>query len=291
MTVTWLELQRPLDPSLDRLLRDLDEHLRLRDIPYLLAGGMAREILLHYGHGCPPGRATTDVDFGVTLPDWGAYLALRQGLTESGRFRPDPTETQRMIHTNLETGVETKVDLVPFGAIADASGAIAWPPDGSHVMRVIGYSQALSTAIHLRLDETHSVPLASAAGLAMMKLVTWADRGEARLGRDAMDFLEIARQHAHLLTDKELYDDFPEAMESYAFRPEPAAAWILGKQVAALAADRLRAVVLGAILPESRIRMINHSLRERGFQNSDEREAEAAQLIDAFEHGFTHGRP
>ena len=291
MTATWLELQHPLDPCLDRLLRDLDEHLRLRNIPYLLAGGMAREILLHHGHGCARGRATTDVDFGVTLSDWGAYQALRQGVTESGRFRPDPKEAQRIIHRDLVTGAETKVDLVPFGAIAAPSGEIGWPPDGSHVMRILGYSQALATAIHLRLDETHWVPLASASGLAIMKLVTWVDRGEARLGRDAVDFLEIARQHAHLLTDKELYDDFPEVMERCSFRPEPAAAWILGKQVAALADDRLREVVLCAILPESRVRMINHSLRERGFQDLDEREAEAAQLLDAFENGFMDSNP
>jgi predicted nucleotidyltransferase len=67
MTATWLDLKRPLDPGLDRLLRDLDDQLKSRDIPYLLTGGMAREILLYYAHGCASGRATTDVDFGVTV--------------------------------------------------------------------------------------------------------------------------------------------------------------------------------------------------------------------------------
>ena len=286
MTATWLDLKRPLDPGLDRLLRDLDDQLKSRSIPYLLTGAMAREILLYYGHGCAPGRATTDVDFGVTVPSWEAYEALRQGLTDSGRFRPDPMETQRVFYLDPETDLEMKVDLVPFGPIAGIDGALAWPPDGSHVMRVLGYSQALATAIHLRLDGTRWVPLASASGIAIMKLVAWADRGEARLGRDAVDFLEIMRQHSFVLTDKELYDDFPEAMERYEFRVEPAAAWILGKQVAGLMDERLRGVIMEAIRPESKIRMINHSLKERSSVGSDEREAETARMLDAFEQGL-----
>ena len=196
MTITWLDLQRPLDKRLERLLIDLDDQLRSRDIPYLLIGGMAREILLHYGHGCPSGRTTTDVDLGVVLPSWEAYQALRGDLVESGLFRLDPEQAQRVIHRDPATGIETKVDLVPFGPIAASEENLAWPPDGSHVMRVLGYEQALSSAIHLRLDETRWVPLASASGIAVLKLVAWADQGEARLGRDAVDFLEILRHHA-----------------------------------------------------------------------------------------------
>ena len=179
-----------------------------------------------------------------------------------------------------------KVDLVPFGPLAGKDGTLAWPPDGSHVMRVLGYSQALASAVHLRLDGTRWVPLASASGLAILKLVAWADRGEAKLGRDAVDFIEILRQHSFILTDKELYDEYPEAMEFYEFRVEPAAAWILGKQVSGLMDERLREIVMGTIRPESKIRMINHSLKERSFLDSDEREAETALMLDAFEQGI-----
>jgi predicted nucleotidyltransferase len=286
MTATWLDLQRPLDARLDTLLRDLDDLLRTREIPYLLTGGMAREILLYYGHGCARGRETTDVDFGVALPSWEAYADLKIALADSGRFRPDPKEAQRVIHRNPETGMETRVDLVPFGAIAGPDGELVWPPDGTHVMRVLGYTQAMASAIRLRLDERRWMPLASSSGIAMMKLVAWADRGEARLGRDAVDFLEVLRQHEHVLTEKELYDDYPEAMEAYDFRVEPAAAWILGKQVARQVDDRLKDVILGALQPDSRIRMLNYFLREPGFLATDSREAEAALLLEAFERGF-----
>lgn len=124
------------------------------------------------------------------------------------------------------------------------------------------------------------------SGIAMMKLVAWADRGEARPGRDAVDFLEVLRQHEHVLTEKELYDDYPEAMEAYDFRVELAAAWILGKQVVEQIDDRIKEVIQETLQPESRIRMLNHFLKEKDFQETDSREAEAALLLDAFERGF-----
>lgn len=285
MTTTWLDLKRPLDLRLDRLLRDLDDLFRNRGIDYLLTGGMAREILLYYGHGCATGRATKDVDFGVTLSSWEDYEALRSALVGTGTFRPDPKETQRMIHREPGTGLETKVDLVPFGAIAGPDGALAWPPDGSHLMRVLGYPQALASAIHLRLDETKWVPLASGPGLACMKLVAWMDRGEARLGRDAVDFMELLNQYSHVLTDQELYDEHPEAMDRYDFRAEPAAAFILGKQVAHLADDRLRDVISEALEPPSMQKMLDYFLREQDSQDSSARLEEAARLLEAFKTG------
>ena len=50
------------------------------------------------------------------------------------------------------------------------------------MISVLVNDQARSTAIHLRLDATRWLPLASALGITMMKLVAWVDRGEARKG-------------------------------------------------------------------------------------------------------------
>ena len=286
MTTTWLKPKYPLDPRLDRLLRDLDDLFRSLGIAYLLTGGMAREVLLHYGHGCATGRTTKDVDFGATLSSWADYEALRSVLMNTGTFRPDPKEAQRMIHQDPGTGLETKVDLVPFGTIAGPDGALAWPPDGSHLMRVLGYVQAIESAIHLRLDDTKWVPLASGPGLACMKLVAWMDQGEARLGRDAVDFMELLHQYAHVLTDQELYEDHPEAMDRYDFQPEPAAAFILGKQVASLADAPLREVICSALRDASKWKMLDYFLRERSSQDSSDRLTGASRLFNSFEEGW-----
>ena len=100
MTNSWLELKHPLEPHLVRLLGDLDDVLKIQGVPYLLSGAMAREILLHYGHGCASGRETTDMDFGVTVRDWKAYEAIKAALVACGRFRLDTREAQRVIHSD-----------------------------------------------------------------------------------------------------------------------------------------------------------------------------------------------
>lgn len=286
MTTTWLELRHPLEPHFVELLGDLDDVLRGQGIPYLLSGAMAREILLHYGHGCTRGRETSDMDFGVTVADWKAYKALRESLVASGRFRLDPKEAQRVIHTHTRTGLETRVDLVPFGAIAGADGTIAWPPDGAHVMHVLGYEQAMACSIRLKIDGMRGVPMASAVGLAIMKLVAYEDRAARTQGRDAADLFELLRHHAETLSDAQLYDADPEAMERYEFRPEPAGAWILGRRVSEQLDDQLRGWMRNILRPESRSKMLNHMIRGHHALESETREAEVNLLLEAFQQGL-----
>lgn len=289
MTTSWLELKRPLEPHFVRLLGDLDDVLEAQGVPYLLSGAMAREILLHYGHGCPSGRKTTDLDFGVTVRDWEAYKAIKVALVAFGKFRLDPKEAQRVIHSDAATETDTRVDLVPFGGIAGPDGSIAWPPDGAHVMHVLGYEQALASAIRLKIDGTRGIPMASAAGQAILKLVAHRDRATRTQGRDATDFYELLRHHADTLTEEQLYDVYPEAMERYEFKPEPAGAWILGRQVARIIDGQLSQWLATILAPDARDRLLDGMLREYQRIEPNDRKSEAGALLSAFEQGLGFG--
>ncbi len=286
MTATSFKPKLPLPPTLVEPLLDLDDHLQVQGIPYLLTGGMAREILLHYGHDCPPGRATTDLDFGVILPDWNAYDRLRAVLTTTVRFKPDPLNAQRVFHVSAGTGQETRIDLVPFGTIASSDGQLEWPPDGQHVMSVLGYQEALDGAVWLQVTPERCVPMASPWGLALLKLVVWADRGEERLGRDVVDFVEILRRAQQILSDTELYDDYPAAMTAYGFEPEPAGAWVIGRQVAEHVGADLTVLVGKILLPEAREHLLDFASRGRSSFDRDEATSDDARLVDAFDAGF-----
>ena len=286
MSVTLLELRRPLDPQFVALLSDLDSVLRVREIPYLLSGAMAREILLHYGFGCPPGRRTTDMDFGVTVRDWAAYGDLKNALVASGRFMEIPKKVQRLIHRNPKTGAETQVDLVPFGGVASADGSIAYPPDHDHVMRVLGYDEALRCAIHLQVEQFFTIPVASAVGQMILKMVAWEDRASRTKGRDAVDMMELLRNYAATLSNEELYDTYPEAMELHEFQQDPAAAWILGKRVSEQVDDSLHSTLTHILRQDSRVNLLNHMISQRQFGDLGEREAEADALLQAFERGL-----
>lgn len=52
----------------------------------LLVGAQARDLLLHYVHGVPITRATTNVDLAITVADWDDFYLLKKALLGSGAF-------------------------------------------------------------------------------------------------------------------------------------------------------------------------------------------------------------
>jgi predicted nucleotidyltransferase len=58
-------LNRPVDPSVVRVLRALDPIARASECEFFVAGATARDLILVNVHGLPPGRATRDIDFGI----------------------------------------------------------------------------------------------------------------------------------------------------------------------------------------------------------------------------------
>ena len=69
---------------LSAVLSDVEEAAPEAD--FLIVGAMARDLLLHYGHGVPITRATTDIDLGVTVGSWDEFRQLRDACLESARF-------------------------------------------------------------------------------------------------------------------------------------------------------------------------------------------------------------
>lgn len=66
---------------LSAVLADVEEAAPEAD--FLIVGAMARDLLLHYGHGVPITRATTDIDLGVTVGSWDEFRQLRDACLDS----------------------------------------------------------------------------------------------------------------------------------------------------------------------------------------------------------------
>ncbi len=280
-----LRLRTPLRPSWVALLRLLDSILRERQIRYLLAGGNAREILLVHVHGCQPGRVTTDLDFGVIVSDWAQFQALKDALNATGHFEAVPSAAQRMIYS--APGPRVAVDIVPFGGVARPDGTLAWPPDGSTVMHVLGFEQAASCALTLAIDEDLMVPIASAEGLVMLKFVAWADNGPARDGKDAVDLFTVLRDYGEVLGLDALYDDHAQVMEAHEFDDRRAAAEVLGERVARQLDPRMRELIRAQLEPAAREKLLVNMVHGQHAIDLDR----ADQLLAAFEKGLGDLRP
>jgi len=143
----------------------------------MLVGATARDILLSHVFGLPTRRATYDIDFAVAVRDWGQFDALKARLVARGNFRTEGAAQQRLYYRGEHETREFPLDLVPFGGISQETHQVAWPPDMKVVMNVAGYDEVLTAADTVTVAPGVDATVVSLAGLAILKLVAWSDRG------------------------------------------------------------------------------------------------------------------
>lgn len=193
------------------------------DIQLLLVGAMARDLLLSYTYGIQITRATEDIDVAIAFPHWDAFESLRRGLIGTGRFAP----VQRMPHRlRYESGM--KLDLIPFGEIEDADRTIAWPPDQTSVMDVLGFKEAARRAVDVALIGDIHLSAAALPMLMVLKLLAWKQRRLSQPGKDAADIWLLLRHYLQAGNGDRLYDEFPHLLALEHFDVNEAGAWMLG---------------------------------------------------------------
>lgn len=224
MNDSSLDLAKRADLAwLAALIRDLQAAMSAAQC--LLVGAMARDLWLHYAHGIPTGRATTDVDFAVAVASWADFDAVRERLIDSGSFRPTGV-AHRLQHVS-----ERRVDLIPFGHVAGADGLIAWPPDGAVKMSVAGYDEARSSAVRIRLPDGVDVSAVTLPALVVLKIHAWADRHAEQPRKDAYDLYLILRHYLDAGNADRFYSDHGAWMEQEDFDYGRAGARLVGLDV------------------------------------------------------------
>jgi len=213
--------------TVDRIVTDLD-------IPYVIVGATARDLVLHYGHGARIERATQDVDFAMEVPSWSAFSTLKNTLCGQGFKATD------MPH-RLISPVGIEVDIIPFGNIEDDHALIAWPPKGDFVMSVLSFQEAFDSAELVRIQNKPEldVPVATPAGMALLKINAWMNREGNTRKKDATDI-------AYLLTTYNKIRDVEEAiysgnnmqiMETYDYDIIQATSYLLGQHAKSIAKE------------------------------------------------------
>ena len=193
----------------------------------LLVGAMARDLLLYYAYEIPVARGTEDVDLGFAVSDWDDFTALRAALIASTYFEPDKRVAHKIFHRG-----HREIDLIPFGGVEQPDGSIAWPPRGEEVMTVVGYREALASAMDVKLPENQRVLVVSLPMLAVLKLVAWSERHTAAPRKDAADLLLILKNYLDAGNQQCLYEEAFHLLEDSNFDYERAGAWLVGQDAA-----------------------------------------------------------
>jgi predicted nucleotidyltransferase len=93
-----------------------------------------------------------------------------------------------------------KLDVIPFGAIADAEANIAWPPRGETRMNVLGFNEAHdhSDLIRIQSDPEIRIRVATPIGMVLLKLIAWNDRPQDKRRKDALDLQHLLSSYPRI---------------------------------------------------------------------------------------------
>lgn len=176
--------------GLTELYVDIHNQAQALDIPYLVVGAMARDLVLVHGFGANIERATRDIDFGICVESWEQYQQLSDHLVSKG-FKKDSKVGHKFCR-RCSDGCLWELDIVPFGDVA-VNNNIAWPPAGEFVMNVLGFQEALENAwlVEINAEPKVAITVCSPVGISLLKLVAWFDRESAKRKKDASDFLYV----------------------------------------------------------------------------------------------------
>lgn len=221
------------------------------------------------------------------MVSWKDFQALRQHLVAGG-WRAHPHLAHRLM--TLE-GVP--VDLVPFGSdLASKAGEISWPPAGAVVMSVLGFQEAMDNALRVRVSTSPliEVSVASPAGIALLKLISWSERPLDVRRKDAKDLEYLMSQYEAIpaVMDR-LYGEAANTLERYEFDPKIAGAWLLGSDVAVIAkgtTGQYLSLLLENGLPG---RSIDQLILDMGSGFGEEHELHE-ELMQAFRAGVMQNR-
>jgi predicted nucleotidyltransferase len=250
-----LNLSGKIDPLLLALFERLTDVAGALGIRFFVVGATARDLIFELGHGLRSKRATKDVDVGVRVSGWGDFEKLKEALLAGGDFT-QTREVQRFLYRR-----ELLLDILPFGGIAHPKSEIRWPPDEHIAMTVVGFEDAYEAAQHVtvRADPPLDILVASPAGLAIMKIIAWADRPDER-SRDAQDLAHVLENYLDIGNYERLLEDHMDLVEVEKFDYARAGARLLGRDIATIGKPetvaRIKEILAGETAEDAPYRLI-----------------------------------
>ena len=219
-----------------KVIADVAAEARTLGIDVLIAGAFARDLHLHYAYRIPVARVTEDIDFGLAVPDWQSFSTLRARLATHRGFAPIGNVQQKMRHPS-----GLPVDFVPFSGVENSRREIHWPPDGAEVMTVLGFREALASAVDVILPGDVNVSVVSVPALVLMKFVAWQDRHYKQPRKDAQDLALLIKHYLDMGNEERLWSEFPAWVDEPDFDLLRLGPRMLGIDIARQAGDEARA--------------------------------------------------
>ena len=169
------------NPLLFELLEKLTAFFNSINSEFYIIGATARDIIISGIHNQEVRRKTADLDIAIAIPDWSKFQEISDSIEQIEGFYKSRKQKQRFYYKR-----DSKLDIVPFGEIARADNSIYWPPEETHAMSVIGFTQVAKHTLDVAIDGRLIVKIASLPSIFLLKLAAWRDRN-METDKDAED--------------------------------------------------------------------------------------------------------
>lgn len=269
--------ERAVPETTVAILRHMAVAAEAERLAYVVAGAVARDLLLFHVFGEQTTRATRDVDVMVFVEDWAGFDALKNRLVASDVFRRAPGNPQRLLYGTAKV----PLDLVPFGGVEDLAGRIAWPPERHSVMSVVGFREAALAAVGVEIADGLTVPVVALAALSLLKVIAWLDR-HLETDKDAVDLLMLLRRYAAAGNEDRLYGTELDLLTSSAFDPELAGARLLARDAVKLCGAEVTRSVLVRMTAPHRRTLEDQVLRQAVLLDETAAQARTRELFAGF---------
>lgn len=249
---------------------------------WFVTGAMARDILLKNVYGLSTGEGTKDVDLAVAMASWQQFAEMKRRLLKSGKFVEAEGTAHRLYYRDQPGNSGYPLDVIPFGDIDEGKQLIAWPPDMAEIMNVIGYDEALATAVEVQVSAGLVVRVASLPGLAVLKIFAWMDRGNAD-PKDAMDLLTLLRKYADAGNAERLHGSELPMLELVDYNMDLAGARLLGRDARGIVSAATAEKLLSILNDRNERLAIDMS---RALSGVEDRITEAERFLSQFRAGL-----
>ncbi|NHZ86382.1 MAG: hypothetical protein GWP19_10945 [Planctomycetia bacterium] len=227
MKKKFIDISDKIDEFAKKLFLDIDTITKQLAVKPLIVGAFARDIILHYGHGMPVFRATTDYDIGIQLETWDVFRMLKEKLIDSKNFKETDT-IHRLINDD-----ELIVDLIPFGDISDIDDTYTWKDKNKTKFNVLGFENAFKTASIVRINANPIIEMkfASLEGQAVLKIISWDESNGSR-EKDAIDLVTFMISHIDAGNLERFFEEnYDIATKKNQIKWEDSSARLLGRDI------------------------------------------------------------
>lgn len=186
------------------------------------------------------------MDLGIRVPSWAAFEQLNDRLLQKG-FKATKSQHRLLSPENRQ------IDIIPFGPVEGGNAIIQWPPSGEVELSVLGFQEAYRHAeiVRIQNEPPIDIPVATPKGMAVLKVISWADRTADMRKKDAKDLRYLMANYEKIPAIKDgLYED-STLMEQYDWDIELAGAHQLGVDARSIAGEQTFRAINGLFSGES----------------------------------------